>query len=65
MNFSNIILNWYAINGRELPWRQTTDPYGLLSTISLENSRYIYSEFGYFGFILLIFNDLEYNKCQI
>lgn len=39
--------------------------YGLLSTTSLENIRYIHSEFGYFGFILLIFNDLEYNKCQI
>ena len=40
MNFSNIILNWYAINGRELPWRQTTDPYAIwLSEVIMQQTK--------------------------
>jgi A/G-specific adenine glycosylase len=26
----NQLLNWYATHGRDLPWRQTTDPYRIL-----------------------------------
>lgn len=40
MNFSKTILNWYAINGRELPWRQTTNPYAIwLSEIIMQQTR--------------------------
>ena len=40
MNFSKTILNWYAINGRELPWRQTTNPYAIwLSEVTMQQTR--------------------------
>lgn len=40
MNFSKTILNWYAINGRELPWRQTTNPYAIwLSEVIMQQTR--------------------------
>ena len=40
MNFSNIILIWYAINGRELPLRQTTDPYAIwLSEVIMQQTK--------------------------
>ena len=38
--FTNTILNWYARNGRELPWRGTGDPYAVwLSEIILQQTR--------------------------
>lgn len=40
MNFSKTILNWYAINGRELPWRQSTNPYAIwLSEVIMQQTR--------------------------
>lgn len=39
-SFSRIILKWYAENKRELPWRETTDPYKIwLSEILLQQTR--------------------------
>ena len=38
--FSRTILNWYADNGRDLPWRRTQDPYAVwLSEIILQQTR--------------------------
>ena len=38
--FSRIILDWYAQNGRDLPWRRTRDPYAVwLSEIILQQTR--------------------------
>jgi len=40
MGFSRIILKWYAINKRPLPWRKTRDPYFIwLSEIMLQQTR--------------------------
>ncbi|QCX02174.1 A/G-specific adenine glycosylase [Aggregatimonas sangjinii] len=40
MPFSQKILQWYAENKRELPWRSTTDPYKIwLSEIMLQQTR--------------------------
>ena len=39
-DFSQRILAWYAENGRDLPWRCTTDPYAVwLSEIILQQTR--------------------------
>ena len=38
--FVNAILNWYALNGRQLPWRETKDPYAIwLSEVILQQTR--------------------------
>ena len=40
MNFSKEILAWYTLNKRELPWRNTTNPYNIwLSEIMLQQTR--------------------------
>jgi A/G-specific adenine glycosylase len=40
MNFQEIISNWYAVNKRDLPWRNTTDAYVIwLSEIILQQTR--------------------------
>ena len=40
MDFTRTILNWYAENGRDLPWRRTRDPYAVwLSEIILQQTR--------------------------
>jgi A/G-specific adenine glycosylase len=40
MHFSKIIINWYSINKRILPWRQTKDPYCIwLSEIILQQTQ--------------------------
>lgn len=40
MNFSNILLKWYALNKRELPWRDTNNPYFIwISEIILQQTR--------------------------
>jgi len=40
--FSRIILDWYAQNGRDLPWRRTRDPYAVwLSEIILQQTRIV------------------------
>lgn len=39
-SFSNTILSWFRENGRELPWRETHDPYAIwLSEIILQQTR--------------------------
>ena len=39
-NFSNDIINWYKENRRNLPWRQTKDPYCIwLSEVILQQTR--------------------------
>ncbi|KXB46063.1 putative A/G-specific adenine glycosylase [Bacteroidales bacterium KA00344] len=38
--FSHTLLNWFAANGRDLPWRHTHDPYAIwLSEIILQQTR--------------------------
>ena len=38
--FSNIIISWFQENGRDLPWRETKDPYAIwLSEIILQQTR--------------------------
>ena len=40
MSFTTTILDWFRENGRDLPWRQTTDPYAIwLSEIILQQTR--------------------------
>ena len=40
MNFSQILLQWYTLNKRELPWRGTNNPYFIwLSEIILQQTR--------------------------
>ena len=40
MSFQKKIIEWYQINKRELPWRNTTDPYIIwLSEIILQQTR--------------------------
>ncbi len=38
--FANTLITWYANNGRDLPWRHTSDPYPIwLSEIILQQTR--------------------------
>ena len=40
MNFSAVLLDWFARNGRDLPWRDTSDPYAIwLSEVILQQTR--------------------------
>jgi A/G-specific adenine glycosylase len=40
MSFTSILLDWFRENGRELPWRQTHDPYAIwLSEIILQQTQ--------------------------
>src|ERR1041385_985871 len=40
MDFSQILLSWYARNRRDLPWRKTRDPYKIwLSEVILQQTR--------------------------
>ena len=40
MQFSNSLTAWYLQNKRDLPWRNTTDPYKIwLSEIMLQQTR--------------------------
>lgn len=39
-NFSASIISWYKLNKRELPWRETTDPYKIwISEVMLQQTR--------------------------
>ena len=39
-SFAHILLEWYRLNGRQLPWRETRDPYAIwLSEIILQQTR--------------------------
>ncbi len=41
-NFSQIIQKWYHINHRQLPWRETTDPYKIwLSEIIMQQTQIV------------------------
>lgn len=58
-SFSDILLNWYAENKRDLPWRETTDPYLIwISEIILQQTRVVQ---GYEYFLRFIdrFPDVE------
>lgn len=40
MNFSAVLLDWFARNGRDFPWRDTSDPYAIwLSEVILQQTR--------------------------
>ncbi|WP_124979156.1 A/G-specific adenine glycosylase [Nonlabens xiamenensis] len=40
MDFSRVLIDWYQLNKRDLPWRQTTDPYHIwLSEVILQQTR--------------------------
>ena len=40
MEFSNSLIHWYLQNKRDLPWRNTTNPYPIwLSEIMLQQTR--------------------------
>ncbi|GAA4235152.1 A/G-specific adenine glycosylase [Postechiella marina] len=40
MNFSKTLINWYSVNKRILPWRETTNPYCIwLSEIILQQTQ--------------------------
>ena len=40
MNFSKILTNWYSVNKREFPWRDTKDPYYIwLSEIIMQQTQ--------------------------
>jgi A/G-specific adenine glycosylase len=40
MNFTNLLIEWYLQNKRDLPWRNTTNPYPIwLSEIILQQTR--------------------------
>ncbi len=40
MNFSKKLINWYLLNKRELPWRESSDPYKIwISEIILQQTR--------------------------
>lgn len=40
MNFSAVLLDWFVRNGRDLPWRDTSDPYAIwLSEVILQQTR--------------------------
>ena len=37
---ADILIDWYETNGRDLPWRQTRDPYRIwLSEVILQQTR--------------------------
>jgi len=39
-NFSTKLINWYSVNKRSLPWRNTRDPYKIwLSEIILQQTQ--------------------------
>ena len=40
VNYQDILISWYQINKRDLPWRRTKDPYKIwLSEILLQQTR--------------------------
>lgn len=46
------LINWYVEHGRDLPWRETTDPYKIwISEIILQQTRVVQGRDYYFRFI--------------
>ena len=43
--FNNTLLNWYQANKRQLPWRQTSDPFKMAqrSYAAADSSYYCYT----------------------
>ena len=59
MDISKVLLNWYLENKRDLPWRQTRDPYKIwLSEVILQQTRVIQGIDYYMAF-LRRFPDLQ------
>jgi len=51
-SFSNLIISWYRENPRELPWRETSDPYKIwLSEIILQQTRVAQGLPYYYAFV--------------
>ena len=41
-NFGNVLIDWYELNKRDLPWRNTDDPYRIwISEIILQQTRVV------------------------
>ncbi len=52
------LLNWYAANRRDLPWRRTTDPYAIwLSEIMLQQTQ-VETVIPYYDRFLHVFPDI-------
>ena len=52
MNFSNLLVYWYLQNKRELPWRETQNPYKIwLSEVILQQTRVNQGISYYYNFI--------------
>lgn len=59
MSIGQAIVDWYAINGRDLPWRHTRDPYPIwISEIILQQTR-IAQGIGYYERFLGRFPNLK------
>ncbi|HOK87091.1 MAG TPA: A/G-specific adenine glycosylase, partial [Tenuifilum sp.] len=42
MDFSSILLKWYMANARDLPWRNTSNPYYIwVSEVILQQTRVV------------------------
>lgn len=58
-NFSNAIIEWYGENKRELPWRESSDPYLIwISEIILQQTRVVQG-YDYFLRFIERFPDVE------
>ncbi|MGE0077006.1 MAG: A/G-specific adenine glycosylase [Bacteroidales bacterium] len=52
MDFKELLVEWYRLNGRDLPWRRTADPYCIwVSEIILQQTRVSQGMAYYFRFI--------------
>ena len=57
--FSDTLLSWYDVHGRDLPWRHTDDPYAIwLSEIILQQTRIAQGQ-AYWERFLATFPDVE------
>jgi A/G-specific adenine glycosylase len=58
MDFTSAIISWYLINKRELPWRDTSDPYKIwVSEVILQQTR-VEQGLSYYGKFLEKFPDI-------
>lgn len=59
MEIAAVLIRWYAENKRELPWRETTDPYRIwISEIILQQTR-VAQGLGYFNRFMERFPDVH------
>ena len=59
VDLSGALLPWYRENARDLPWRQTTDPYPIwVSEIMLQQTR-VAAVLGYYARFLEAFPTVE------